>query len=134
MHMRIAQHGPAVHIWRIAFQDMEMRTTSSDGIHVWIARGDVIEALQIPDPAYALESVAAEDQATLSLGTDAPDDESEPDELPLINEIAVYEIMARFPTRPAEAFKAWLMQLRHFYFEIVTHADDGTGDGATTLQ
>ncbi|WCE92837.1 BRO-N domain-containing protein [Acidithiobacillus ferriphilus] len=132
--MRIAQHGPAVHIWRIAFQDMEMRTTSSDGIHVWIARGDVIEALQIPDPAYALESVAAEDQATLSLGTDAPDDESEPDELPLINEIAVYEIMARFPTRPAEAFKAWLMQLRHFYFEIVTHADDGTGDGATTLQ
>ncbi len=132
--MRIAQHGPAVHIWRIAFQDMEMRTTSSDGIHVWIARGDVIEALQIPDPAYALESIAAEDQATLSLGTDAPDDESEPDELPLINEIAVYEIMARFPTRPAEAFKAWLMQLRHFYFEIVTHADDGTGDGATTLQ
>ncbi|WP_409409076.1 hypothetical protein AAE485_13385 [Acidithiobacillus ferriphilus] len=81
-----------------------------------------------------LESIAAEDQATLSLGTDAPDDESEPDELPLINEIAVYEIMARFPTRPAEAFKAWLMQLRHFYFEIVTHADDGTGDGATTLQ
>ena len=132
--MRIAQHGPAVHIWRIAFQDMEMRTTSSDGIHVWIARGDVIEALQILDPAYALESIAAEDQATLSLGTDAPDDESEPDELPLINEIAVYEIMARFPTRPAEAFKAWLMQLRHFYFEIVTHADDGTGDGATTLQ
>lgn len=132
--MGITQHGPAVHIWRIAFQDMEMRTTSSDGIHVWIARDDVIEALQIPDPAYALESVAAEDQATLSLGTDAPEDEGEPDDLPMINEIAVYEIMARFPTRPAEAFKAWLMQLRHFYFEIVTHADEGTDDGALTLQ
>ena len=132
--MGVAQHGPTVHIWRIAFQNMEMRTTSSDGIHVWIARGDVIEALQIPDPAYALESVAAEDQATLSLGTDAPDDESEPDELPMINEIAIYEIMARFPTRPAEAFKPWLMQLRHFYFEIVTHADEDTGDDAITLQ
>ena len=132
--MGIEQHGPAVHIWRIAFQDMEMRTTSSDGIHVWIAQDDVMEALQIPNPAYALESVAAEDRATLSLGTDAPDDESEPADLPLINEIAVYEIMARFPTMPAEAFKTWLMQLRHFYFEIVTHADEDTDEGAITLQ
>ena len=132
--MGIAQHGPAVHIWRIEFQGMEMRTTSSDGIHVWIARDDVMEALQIPDPAYALGSVAAEDQATLSLGTAAADEESEQDDLPMINGIAVYEIIARFPASSVEAFKAWLMQLRHFYFEIVTHADEGTDDGAITLQ
>ncbi|MDA8154765.1 MAG: hypothetical protein M0003_18990 [Acidithiobacillus sp.] len=132
--MGIAQHGPAVHIWRIAFQDMEMRTTSSDGIHVWIARDDVIEALQIPDPAYALGFLAAEDQATLSLGTDVPDDESEQDDLPMINEIAIYEIMTRFPTRPAGAFKPWLLRLRHFLFELITHADEGTDDGAITLQ
>ena len=132
--MGIAQHGPAVHIWRIAFQDMEMRTTSSDGIHVWIARDDVMGALQIPDSAYALGFLAAEDQATLSPGPDRPDDEGKRDDLPMINEITIYEIMARFPTRPAEAFKPWLLRLRRFFFELITHTGEDADEDIIMLQ
>ncbi|MFA6180784.1 hypothetical protein [Acidithiobacillus sp.] len=55
--MNKQQGNTPVHIWRVDFEGLEMRTTSSDGIHVWIARDDVMEALQIPDPGYALSFV-----------------------------------------------------------------------------
>lgn len=112
--MNKQQGNTPVHIWRVDFEGLEMRITSSDGIHVWIARDDVMEALQIPDPGYALSFVTLEDQAVLSSGTDVPDEESEPDGLPMINEIAVHEIMARFPTPPTGRFKPWLLRLRHW--------------------
>jgi hypothetical protein len=72
--MNKQQGNTPVHIWRVDFEVMEMRTTSPDGIHVWIARDDVMEALQIPDPGYALSFVAPEDQAALSSGADVPDE------------------------------------------------------------
>lgn len=124
--MNKQQGNTPVHIWRVDFEGMEMRTTSSDGIHVWIARDDVMEALQIPDPGYALSFVTPEDQAALSSGTDVPDEEGEPDGLPMINEIAVYEIMARFPTPPTGRFKPWLLRLRHLFFELMTRDDEAT--------
>ena len=63
--MNKQQGNTPVHIWRVDFEGMEMRTTSPDGIHVWIARDDVMEALQIPDPGYALSFVTPEDQVSV---------------------------------------------------------------------
>ncbi|MBU2749678.1 hypothetical protein HER14_01495 [Acidithiobacillus thiooxidans] len=131
--MNIRQRGPAVHIWRIAFQDLEMRTTSSDGVHVWIAQEDVIAALRIPDPAYALGSLATEDKATLTLGQNGHE-EGEGEDLSMLNEVAIYEIMARFPTLSADTFKSWLLRLRQYFFELIAYEKDETERDTVTLQ
>ena len=113
-----------------------MRTTSSDGVHVWIAQEDVIAALSIPDPVYALRTLATEDQATLTLGKNGLDDEEGQDSLPMIDEVAIYELMVRFPTRSSAVFKPWLLRLRHYFFELAVSAykNDEVESDVVTLQ
>lgn len=105
----------AVHIWRIDCQGMALRTTSSDGLHVWVSWDDFVAVIGLRDPIEALSRIDQTDIAELTPGKSSQETEGE---LRMINEIAVYTLLALYPSPASRDFKDWFLEIREYLFQV----------------
>lgn len=105
----------AVHIWRIDYQGRELRTTSSNGFHVWVSWDDFVEVVGLQDAGEALSRIDQADIAELTPGKSSQETEGV---LRLINEIGVYTLLALYPSPASREFKDWFLEIREYLFQV----------------